>query len=800
MRRLFETIASSTKRQQRGKLTPLQEELKLAHVALLQQHEEAGLQQERATERDREVAQLRQMAESEAQEIIRLRHANKMASQQHAQSTVRLQANLESENEEMAALRRETASWQQAHAEADEHVQCLTQAAQQRETEHALMAAEVLELRQVVARTVAAEAASEGRQEAEMRLEFQTSNDMLRSLQREHQANVNKQQEVNAEQHLALQVSEAETQRLQATLHELRVFPVAAAAAQPGGFSGLLNNAGGSARDAPAVESSDMTARQLLLVEARRPALAKQRARRSSRRAVSASATPTRICGHPVFDAGIEHGRDMELELERQHLLVADAVRTATSSSSDRAMPDGGQEWRCETEDRVGALASLVRCRSHGEDEGVHLQLRTELARVRTEAAESAAAAERLHGLVSLQVTLHSLTADELEDVTGSFASRLGTGSFGDVFAGRVSAGDWAPEGGSDEVEVAVKVPPTEVACSSDTSSKRVDEQFLRELRVGAIRDEHLVPILAVCLEARAIIYPRARRTLEDHLRERDWLTPVPAEGLQWLTCVANGLLALHDRGIVHRDVKSANILLFPATGDSVVAKLGDSGWAREVGGATVSCVGTAAYLDPEALALGCCSAASDLFSFGVVVLEVLLRRSVTEPRFGDVRPLWRQLNEALPRVCEGLSSVAAAAVAYVRASISMEGWHLQALESVVMLVVDLLKESVTQPRAVDRPSAAATLSRLQLARDLLLQQPLAQAPPIEQAAPLLADAERCCSVCLELPITVRLRPCCHSPLCVECAPGFIGGLCPLCRCEVTSFETGMFEATFAPQ
>jgi len=242
--------------------------------------------------------------------------------------------------------------------------------------------------------------------------------------------------------------------------------------------------------------------------------------------------------------------------------------------------------------------------------------------------------------------------------------------------------------------------------------------------------------------------------------------------------------------------------LLFPATGsgdDTAVAKLGDCGWAREAGGGVILCAGTAAYMDPEALALGHCSAASDLFSFGVVVLEVLLRRSVTEPRFPDVRPLWRQLNEALPRVGDGLSSVAAAAVAYVRASISMDGWHVQALESVVLLVVDLLKESVTQPRAVDRPSAAAALSRLQAARDLLLQHRLAQDPPTEQAVPLPSNSERCCSVCLELPVGVRLKPCCHSLLCLECAPGFVGGLCPLCRCEVTSFEAGVFEATFAP-
>merc|ERR1719326_2385667 len=111
----------------------------------------------------------------------------------------------------------------------------------------------------------------------------------------------------------------------------------------------------------------------------------------------------------------------------------------------------------------------------------------------------------------------------------------------------------------------------------------------------------------------------------------------------------AQGLLALHRRGFIHRDIKSANIFIF-ADEDSgqPIARLGDYGSVLDTSHPSPSIcqqlVGTASYLDPEAIACGHCSWSSDVFSFGVVMLEVLLCRSVTEASPGS-RPLWRQLN-----------------------------------------------------------------------------------------------------------------------------------------------------------
>merc|ERR1712031_21547 len=99
------------------------------------------------------------------------------------------------------------------------------------------------------------------------------------------------------------------------------------------------------------------------------------------------------------------------------------------------------------------------------------------------------------------------------------------------------------------------------------------------------------------------------------------------------------------------------------------------------------------------ALARGACSRSSDVFSFGVILLEVLLCRSVTEIR-RDTRPLWKQLNEALPLVSMGRPAVIAAAVAFIREAGAGNNWQVQALEAACILTVDALKESFSQPRS----------------------------------------------------------------------------------------------------
>lgn len=94
---------------------------------------------------------------------------------------------------------------------------------------------------------------------------------------------------------------------------------------------------------------------------------------------------------------------------------------------------------------------------------------------------------------------------------------------------------------------------------------------------------------------------------------------------------VASALAVLHARGVVHRDVKPANILVptaAPSVSTAVAAKLTDFGIAQLVDGARLtgpdSILGTAAYLSPEQVRGAAPRPASDIYSLGLVLLEAL--------------------------------------------------------------------------------------------------------------------------------------------------------------------------------
>ena len=105
---------------------------------------------------------------------------------------------------------------------------------------------------------------------------------------------------------------------------------------------------------------------------------------------------------------------------------------------------------------------------------------------------------------------------------------------------------------------------------------------------------------------------------------------------------MAAGLRAVHDAGIIHRDVKPANVLL----DDQGVAVLADLGIAHGMGAAP-SVVGTPFYMAPEAFA-GRASAASDVYSLAATLFELLTGR----PPFAGRTPreLMGRIRAGLPR------------------------------------------------------------------------------------------------------------------------------------------------------
>jgi serine/threonine-protein kinase len=111
-------------------------------------------------------------------------------------------------------------------------------------------------------------------------------------------------------------------------------------------------------------------------------------------------------------------------------------------------------------------------------------------------------------------------------------------------------------------------------------------------------------------------------RTLRDILNETGSL-PVD-EALSIAAQICSGLAHAHASGIIHRDVKPQNILI-TRTGQ---VKVADFGIARALGAASNTgksmVVGSASYLSPEQVRNGVVSAASDLYSLGIVLYEML--------------------------------------------------------------------------------------------------------------------------------------------------------------------------------
>jgi serine/threonine protein kinase len=110
--------------------------------------------------------------------------------------------------------------------------------------------------------------------------------------------------------------------------------------------------------------------------------------------------------------------------------------------------------------------------------------------------------------------------------------------------------------------------------------------------------------------------------SLEDRLRSQG--AQPPARALEWLEQAATALDAAHRHGIVHRDVKPANLLL----NDRGEVRVGDFGIASAAGMASMTAtgtvLGTAGYLAPEQAMGERATPASDLYALAVVAYELL--------------------------------------------------------------------------------------------------------------------------------------------------------------------------------
>lgn len=116
---------------------------------------------------------------------------------------------------------------------------------------------------------------------------------------------------------------------------------------------------------------------------------------------------------------------------------------------------------------------------------------------------------------------------------------------------------------------------------------------------------------------------------------------------------LADALQYIHQRGIVHRDISPANILLTEyREGGGWHAKFGDFGIALqsdEVGAIEGDTSGTAAYVSPEQVRGSGIGPASDIYSLGLVVLECFTRRLAFPPVDGTSADLRLTVNPVVP-------------------------------------------------------------------------------------------------------------------------------------------------------
>ncbi|CAI5995353.1 unnamed protein product, partial [Closterium sp. NIES-65] len=221
-------------------------------------------------------------------------------------------------------------------------------------------------------------------------------------------------------------------------------------------------------------------------------------------------------------------------------------------------------------------------------------------------------------------LTSTEFSLSEVEAATSNWSAdnQLGSGAFGDVYKG-VSPRDGV-------TEWAVK------------RAKLIDVDFQREIQQMADKNHpNIVRLLGFAVGGDMRTRPE-QVLIYEFVPNGDlatWLDPTKSPFSltlpQWLGILigaARGLEYLHSFGFVHRDIKPANILISA----DMQAKIADFGLVRVGEGTTVGStrvMGTPGYVDPVYTRTNKATTATDVYSFGVLILVVLTgRSSIAEP------------------------------------------------------------------------------------------------------------------------------------------------------------------------
>ncbi|PIN22301.1 Serine/threonine protein kinase [Handroanthus impetiginosus] len=223
-----------------------------------------------------------------------------------------------------------------------------------------------------------------------------------------------------------------------------------------------------------------------------------------------------------------------------------------------------------------------------------------------------------IDALSHCEIRYRRYTTEEIEVATNYFAGseKIGEGGYGPVFKALL-----------DHTPVAIKVLRPDMS--------QGEKQFHREVEVlSHMRHPHMVILLGACPEYGCLVYEYMENgSLEDRLFRKDGTPP-----LSWRTRfrvaaeIATALNFLHrtrPEPLVHRDLKPANILLDKNYG----SKISDVGLSRLVPPSIAdnitqyhmtAAAGTFCYIDPEYQQTGMLGTKSDIYSLGVMLLQII--------------------------------------------------------------------------------------------------------------------------------------------------------------------------------
>ncbi|CAH9130162.1 unnamed protein product [Cuscuta epithymum] len=303
---------------------------------------------------------------------------------------------------------------------------------------------------------------------------------------------------------------------------------------------------------------------------------------------------------------------------------ISEAAGNSHSSSVGVRKVD---EWKSEEMQR------LEHYRRTQEDELVTME---------REKHKTKEALEMGYHISANEVQYRRYNIEEIEIATNYFSKsgKIGEGGYGPVYKAIL-----------DHTSVAIKVLRPDIP--------QGHKQFKQEIEVlSRIRHPNMVLLLGACDEYGCLVYEYMENgSLDDRLFCKNNTTPIP-----WMTRfaiaaeIATALNFLHHAKpapLVHRDLKPANILL----DKNYVSKISDVGLARLVPPSVADCVtqyqltaaaGTFCYIDPEYQQTGKLSTKSDIYSLGVLLLQIItarppmglkhhVERAIDDGKFGEI-------------------------------------------------------------------------------------------------------------------------------------------------------------------